>query len=81
MKFTRYIEVYDNNTDELLESYQVNLPDILVVHIISPDDDYLALCPYVLEIEQVLSLGGNKLVEKYKNMNIEYHVTTYQNLE
>ena len=44
MNVERYIEVYSNETDELLYSYKITIPDHLVIEIVSPDeDDELAL--------------------------------------
>ena len=38
-KVLRYIEVYSNETDELLYSYKITIPDHLVIEIVSPDED------------------------------------------
>ena len=38
-KVRRYIEVYSNETDELLYSYKITIPDNLVIEIVSPDED------------------------------------------
>ena len=38
-KVRRYIEVYSNETDELLYSYKITIPDHLVIEIVSPDED------------------------------------------
>lgn len=39
MNVERYIEVYSNETDELLYSYKITIPDHLVIEIVSPDED------------------------------------------
>lgn len=38
-KVRRYIEVYSNETDELLYSYKITIPAHLVIEIVSPDED------------------------------------------
>ena len=49
MNVERYIEVYSNETDELLYSYKITIPDHLVIEIVSPDeDDEFAFFSYIL---------------------------------
>ena len=79
MNYERYIEVYDNNTDELIGEYKINLPDNIVIRIISPDDDdELAIFPYILNEKQVIDLVGDNILNKYKGKDIEYHIACYQ---
>lgn len=79
MKLERYIEVYSNDTDELLESIFIQLPENIAILYINPDnDDEFACCPYVLNESQVVNLGGKELVKKYKASNVEYQVACYQ---
>ncbi|SUT96561.1 hypothetical protein NYR62_04155 [Actinobacillus genomosp. 1] len=78
MKLERYIEVYSNNTDELLESILIQLPENIAILYIHPDDDEFACCSYVLSESQVIALGGGKLIKKYKASNVEYQVACYQ---
>lgn len=79
MKLERYIEVYSNDTDALLDSLLIELPEDLAILYISPDDDdEFAYCSYVLNEFQVLNLGGGELVKKYSASNIEYQVACYQ---
>ena len=41
MNVERYIEVYSNETDELLYSYKITIPDHLVIEIVSPESGYM----------------------------------------
>ncbi|ACA31413.1 DUF7683 domain-containing protein [Histophilus somni] len=78
-KLERYIEVYSNDTDELLDSLFIQLPENITILYINPDDDdEFACCSYVLNEAQVLNLGGRNLIEKYKTSNVEYQVACYQ---
>ena len=79
MNVERYIEVYSNETDQLLYSYKITIPDHLVIEIVSPDeDDEFALFSYVLTQEKVISLGGRHIVDEYHNKDVGYYVACYQ---
>ncbi|MDU8925687.1 hypothetical protein RYD26_12440 [Pasteurellaceae bacterium LIM206] len=78
MKVKRYIEVYDNTTDELLFSYRITLLDELVIKIINPDDDdKYAVFSYDLNKSQVIQLGGYVLIEAFKNKDVSFHSACY----
>lgn len=80
MKLERYIEVYSNDTDELLDSLLIQLHENVAISYIKPDDDdKYAHCPYVINEEQVINLGGKEFIKKYSSSNVEYHVACYQN--
>lgn len=54
MNVERYIEVYSNETDELLYSYKITIPDNLVIEIVSPDEnDEFALFSYILTLSLI----------------------------
>ncbi|MFZ7284160.1 DUF7683 domain-containing protein, partial [Avibacterium avium] len=54
IEVTRYIEVYDNVTEELIDSYEITLPDEEAIFYINPDDDRYAIGGmYMLNLEQV----------------------------
>ncbi|MDY4279537.1 MAG: hypothetical protein SOX56_00325 [[Pasteurella] mairii] len=76
-KLERYIEVYSNATDELLESMLIPLPEDIAILYINPDDDEFACCPYILNESQVLNLGGREFIKKYKTSDVEYQVACY----
>lgn len=79
MKLERYIEVYSNDTDELLDSLLIKLPENVAIFYINPDDDdESAYCSYVLNEHQVLNLGGIDLIKRYSTSNVEYQVACYQ---
>ena len=75
----RYIEVYSNETDELLYSYKITIPDNLVIEIVSPDEnDEFALFSYILTQEKVIALGGKYIIDKYHKKDVGYYVACYQ---
>jgi len=79
MNVERYIEVYSNETDELLYSYKITIPDHLVIEIVSPDeDDEFAIFSYALTQEKVISLGGRHIIDEYHNKDVGYYVACYQ---
>lgn len=79
MNVERYIEVYSNETDELLYSYKITIPDHLVIEIVSPDeDDEFAFFSYILTQEKVISLGGKYIIDEYHNKDVGYYVACYQ---
>lgn len=79
MNVERYIEVYSNETDELLYSYKITIPDNLVIEIVSPDEnDEFALFSYILTQEKVIALGGKYIIDKYHNKDVGYYVACYQ---
>jgi len=76
----RYIEVYDNITDELIDSYEITLPDEEAISYIKPyGDDYYAVSGmYALNKEQVIDLGGKELVSLYHNKDVSFFAACYQ---
>ena len=79
MNVERYIEVYSNETDELLYSYKITIPDNLVIEIVSPDeDDEFALFSYILTQEKVIALCGKHIIDEYHNKDVGYYVACYQ---
>ena len=79
MNVERYIEVYSNETDELLYSYKITIPDHLVIEIVSPDeDDELALFSYILTQKKVIFLGSRHIIDEYHNKDVGYYVACYQ---
>lgn len=78
-KVRRYIEVYGNETDELLYSYKITIPDYLVIEIVSPDeDDEFALFSYILTQEKVIALGSKHVIDEYYNKDVGYYAACYQ---
>ncbi|WP_080742364.1 hypothetical protein [Gallibacterium anatis] len=62
IEVVRYIEVFDNTTEEVIGSYEITLPDEEAISYIQPDDDdYYAVCGYELNKNQVINLGGKKI--------------------
>lgn len=79
MEVTRYIEVYDNVTDELIDSYEIALPDNKAITYIKPDDDdEYAVFVYVLNKKQVIHLGGIHLISLYGDKDVSFHAACYQ---
>ncbi|QIW16760.1 hypothetical protein A4G20_10690 [Pasteurellaceae bacterium RH1A] len=78
----RYVEVYSNATDELLDSYPITLPDSEAIPYINPvNDDEYAIYVYVLNESQVISLVGEEIVKKYQGHDIEYQAACYASYE
>lgn len=76
IEVTRYIDVFDNITDELIDSYEITLPDEKAISYIQPDDDdCYAICVYALDEDQVINLGGEHLVSLYKNKDVCFHAS------
>ena len=61
IEVVRYIEVFDNTTEELIGSYEITLPDEEAISYIQPDDDDYAVCGYELNKNQVINLGVKKI--------------------
>lgn len=79
IEVTRYIEVYDNVTEELIDSYEITLSDEEAIFYIKPDDDLYAIGGvYVLDKEQVINLGGKHLISLYGDKNVSFHAGCYQ---
>ncbi|KGQ65220.1 hypothetical protein ACLRAA_11575 [Gallibacterium anatis] len=80
IEVTRYIEVYDNITEELIDSYEITLPDEEAISYIKPDDDdrYAIGGAYELNEEQVIDLGGKELVSLYHNKDVSFFAACYQ---
>lgn len=77
-KLERYIEVYDDISEELIFSYRIKLNDDEAISYISPDDDDIyAVFMYRLDNEQVIKLGGEWIFEKFKNQNVSYFSSCY----
>ncbi|MFQ1013840.1 DUF7683 domain-containing protein [Avibacterium paragallinarum] len=76
---TRYINVFDNITEELIDSYEITLSDEEAIRYIKPDDDdEHAVFVYVLNKEQVINLGGEHLISLYSDEDVSFHVGCYQ---
>lgn len=76
---TRYINVFDNITEELIDSYEITLSDEEAIRYIKPDDDdEHAVFVYVLNKEQVINLGGEHLISLYSDKDVSFHVGCYQ---
>lgn len=58
IKVERYIEVYDDISEEIIFSYRIILNDDEAITYIKPDDDIYAIFSYRLDHEQVAKLGG-----------------------
>lgn len=79
IEVTRYIEVYDNVTEELIDSYEITLPDEEAIFYIKPDDDRYAIGGmYMLNLEQVINLGGSHLVSLYNNKDVSFYADCFQ---
>ncbi|MGR6647675.1 DUF7683 domain-containing protein [Avibacterium paragallinarum] len=80
IEVTRYIEVYDNVTEELIDSYEITLPDEEAIFYINPDDDdrYAIAGMYMLNLEQVINLGGSHLVSLYNNKDVSFYAACFQ---
>lgn len=79
MNVTRYIEVYDNLTDELIASYEIILSNEEAITYINPDDDdEYAVFSYELNENQVISLGGMGLISLYADRDVSFHSACYQ---
>lgn len=76
----RYINVFDNITEELIDSYEITLPDEEAISYIKPDDDdrYAIGGVYVLNEKQVINLGGKHLISLYGDKDVSFHVGCYQ---
>ncbi|MCW9732235.1 hypothetical protein L5B97_01830 [Avibacterium sp. 20-15] len=77
IEVARYIEVFDNITEELIDSYEITLPDEEAIFYINPDDDY-AIGAYMLNEEQVINLGGSNLVSLYNNKDVSFYAACFQ---
>ncbi|MEE3607483.1 DUF7683 domain-containing protein [Avibacterium paragallinarum] len=76
---TRYINVFDNITEELIDSYEITLSDEEAIPYIKPDDDdEHAVFAYELNKEQVINLGGKHLVSLYSDKNVSFYASCYQ---
>ncbi|MFZ7187833.1 DUF7683 domain-containing protein [Avibacterium avium] len=79
IEVTRYIEVFDNITEELIDSYEITLSDEEAIFYIKPDDDdHYAIFAYMLNEEQVINLGGSHLVSLYNNKDVSFYAACFQ---